>query len=275
MNLTSVGRIEVTSPGFTYLQTAQVWITGPMGLSRLTRCLLGGGSQSSFIAAHLLDDLNLQVIKKRELTVCAFEPPSTHSSWWRLVQFDMKGVWTHSMISITAYGNARVLSAQPALPQDVKTLAYARKLQLADPKTHSQEDIPIEILIGGDHYWKVVKDSPPMCISTLAVLVPTTLGRILSGNSSRTYVNSAVVNFVNLDQAFTPLDDDLRGFWNLETIGISANNDQSVSAKDSRLLEEFQTSFHVEDQHRVVSLRKKQDTALLSNRLNAKKDLTT
>jgi hypothetical protein len=30
-NLTSVGRIEVTSPGFTYLQTAQVRITGPTG----------------------------------------------------------------------------------------------------------------------------------------------------------------------------------------------------------------------------------------------------
>jgi len=103
------------------------------------------------------------------------------------------------MISITVYENAHVLSAQPTVPQDVKTVAYAHKLQLAEPKTHSQEDIPVEILIGGDHYWKVVKDSPPICISTLAVLVPTMLGQILSGNRSRTYVNSAVVNFINLN----------------------------------------------------------------------------
>jgi hypothetical protein len=40
-NFTSVGRIEVAPPGF-YLQTTQVWITGPMGLSRLTRCVLEG-----------------------------------------------------------------------------------------------------------------------------------------------------------------------------------------------------------------------------------------
>jgi len=33
-------------------------------------------------------------------------------------------------------------------------------LQMADPMTHSQEDIPEEILISGEHYWKVVKDSP-------------------------------------------------------------------------------------------------------------------
>jgi hypothetical protein len=44
-NLTSVGGIEVTLPGLTYLQTAQACITGPTGLSRLTRCVLDGGSQ--------------------------------------------------------------------------------------------------------------------------------------------------------------------------------------------------------------------------------------
>jgi hypothetical protein len=91
------------------------------------------------------------------------------------------------MVSITAYESTHTLLAQPAVSQDVKTLAYAHRLQLADPKTHSQEDIPVEILIGGDHYWKVVKDSPPIRISTLAVLVPTTFGWILSGNSSGTY----------------------------------------------------------------------------------------
>jgi hypothetical protein len=68
-NFTFVGRIEVTSPGFTYLQTAQVWITGPTGLSRLTRCVLDRGSQSSFIAESLIDDLKLQAINEEKLTV--------------------------------------------------------------------------------------------------------------------------------------------------------------------------------------------------------------
>ena len=121
----------------------------------------------------------------------------------------MKGVWTHSTVSITAYERAHVLSAQPAVPQDVKTLANARKLQLADPKTYPQEDIPIEILIGGDHYWKVARDSSPIRISTSAVLVPSMFSWILSGNRSGAHVNSAVVNFINSDQAFTPSDDDL------------------------------------------------------------------
>jgi len=125
-NFTSVERTEVTSPGFTYLQTAQVWIMGPTGLSRLTRCMLDSGSQSSFIAAHLTDDLKLQAINERELNVCAFELPSTQSSRRRLVRFDMKGVWTHSVVSITAYESAHALLAQPAVPQDIKTLVSAR-----------------------------------------------------------------------------------------------------------------------------------------------------
>ena len=73
----------------------------------------------------------------------------------------MKGVWTHFVVPITAYESTPALSTQPAVPEDVKTLAYASKLQLADPKTQPQEDIPVEILIGGDHYWKVVRDNHP------------------------------------------------------------------------------------------------------------------
>jgi hypothetical protein len=42
-----------------------------------------------------------------------------------------------------------MLSAQPAVPQDVKTLAYASKLHLADPK--AQEDILVEVIISGSH----------------------------------------------------------------------------------------------------------------------------
>jgi len=42
-------------------------------------------------------------------------------------------------------------------------MTHIPKLQLADPR--EQEDLPTEMLIGGDHYWKIVKDSPPWCLS--------------------------------------------------------------------------------------------------------------
>jgi hypothetical protein len=148
----------------------------------------------------------------------------------------MKGVWTHAAVAINAYESTHALSAQPAVPQDVKTLALAHKLQLVDHRTHSQEDVPVEILIGGDHCWRIVKDSPPIHVSASEVLVPTAFGWILSGNGPGTHVNSAVVNFINSEQTFTPSEDDLRRFWDLEAIGISENHVRSLSINDSKLL---------------------------------------
>jgi hypothetical protein len=108
-------------------------------------------------------------------------------------------------VSITAYENAHALSAQTAVQQDVKTLVFTANFNWLT-LTHSHEDIPVDVLIGGDYYWKVVKDSPHIRISTSSVLVPTTLGWILSGNRSATYVTSAVVNFINSDETFTTSD---------------------------------------------------------------------
>jgi hypothetical protein len=98
-------------------------------------------------------------------------------------------------------------------------------------------------------------------------------GWILSGSRSGTHVNSAAVNFINLDQTFSPSDDELRRFWNLETIGISTDSDRSLSAKDTKFLEEFRVSFSVEAQRRLFSLPKKHDIILPSNRINAEKRL--
>jgi len=67
----SVGRVDISSPDFTYLQTARVWVTETTGLSRLTRCMLDGGSQCSFIARSVIDELQFEVTDLRDLSVTA------------------------------------------------------------------------------------------------------------------------------------------------------------------------------------------------------------
>ena len=99
-----------------------------------------------------------------------------------------------------------------------------------------------------------------------AVLAPTALGLILSGNRSSSHVKSSAVNFSNLEQKFTPSEDDFKCVWDLETIGISENHNRSLSVEDSKLLEEFQTSFHMEDQRRVVSLPWQHNIAIPSKK---------
>jgi hypothetical protein len=66
-------------------------------------------------------------------------------------------------------------------------------------------------------------------------------------------------------------DDELRGFWDLEAIGIIAGPNRTMSAKDPGLLREFHASFSVQDQRRVVFLPKKQGIILPNNRMNAER----
>ena len=61
------------TPNFIYLQTVSIWVMGPTGRTKLTRCVLNGGSQSSFIAKTLVENLKMEVVDCRDLVVRAFE----------------------------------------------------------------------------------------------------------------------------------------------------------------------------------------------------------
>jgi len=59
---TTVGKIDVASSNFMYLQTARVRIVGPTGISKLTCCVLDSGSQTSFVSKSIIDAMKLEVI---------------------------------------------------------------------------------------------------------------------------------------------------------------------------------------------------------------------
>jgi hypothetical protein len=212
----SVSKIDAALPNFTYLQTARVRIVGPTGLSKLTRCVLDSGSQTSFVSTSIVEALKLDVIDQRDLAVSAFESSSVTSSSRKLVHLDMRGIWTNSSTTITAFESAYEFLPQPTVPHDVNMLTHIPKLQFADPR--EQEDLPIELLVGGDHYWKIVKDGPPWRISPSLVLLPSKLGWVLSGNRSGISVNVAAVNFLHLEGPGPLPETEIKRFWELETV---------------------------------------------------------
>jgi hypothetical protein len=99
----SVSKIDVALPNFTYLQTARVQIVGPTGLSKLARCVLDSGSQSSFVSTSIIDALKLDVIDQQNLAVSAFESSCVTSRSRRLVRLDLRGIWNNSSTIITAF----------------------------------------------------------------------------------------------------------------------------------------------------------------------------
>jgi hypothetical protein len=171
---------------------------------------------------------------------------------------------------MTAFESTHTFSPHPAIPHDISILGRTRKLQLADTKDNSK-DLPIEFLIGGDHYWNIVKDTSPIRLSPSVVLLPSKSGWILSGNSSTITVSMITVNYVNLEQTFSLSDDVIHRFWDLETLGIKDIQDKSLSARDSTLLREFRASYSIDEDRRVVSLPRKGGITIPSNRHNAEK----
>jgi hypothetical protein len=133
------------------------------------------------------------------------------------------------------------------------------------------ENLPIEILIGGDHYWEIVKDTSLIRLSPSVMLLPSKLGWILSGNCSAVTASSITVNYVNLGQSSLASNDVVRRFWGLETLGITEKQDKSMNARDIALLREFHALYSLEDQRRVVSLPRKGNITLPSNHHNSER----
>ena len=77
----------------------------------------------------------------------------------RLVQFTLKGIWAKTTLTITAFDSAHIYSTNPPIPHDISALHCTRDLRLADPND-SSPGLPIQVLRGGDHYWKLIKDTP-------------------------------------------------------------------------------------------------------------------
>jgi hypothetical protein len=152
------------------------------------------------------------------VAVGELESPSVTSNSRRQVRLDWTGIWINSSTTITPFESAYEFLPLPTVPHDVNMTTNIPKLQFADP--NGQEYLPIEILVGGDHYWKIVKDGPPCRLSPSVVLLPSRLRWILSGNRSGILVNVAAVNYLHLEEPGSLPEAEIKQIWDLETIAL-------------------------------------------------------
>jgi hypothetical protein len=170
---------------------------------------LDGGSQSSFIAKNLIDNLKLEVCDRRDLVVSAVESRSYESKPRRVARFCARSIWNNTTVPITAFESTHAFCRHPTVPHDITMMEQTRKIQLAD-QSEGERDLPIEVLIGGDYYWRKVKDASTIRLTSSLVLLPTKFGCILTGNRTGITVNQTMVNYIILEHS----DNDLRNFRN-------------------------------------------------------------
>ncbi|GFT85279.1 uncharacterized protein NPIL_477151 [Nephila pilipes] len=164
----------------------------------LTRCLLNGGSQCSFVSSDLVNSLKLPVISTRPLELQAFESPFSFTQTRRQVQFQFSSIW----VNIIEFESLNKYASYLSPPTDVSRFAKNKRLKLAD-LDDSLSILPIEILIGTDFYWNVVNSGLPVKLS-----------------DSLTVSFILTVYNINVDASSQALDD--VEFWSLESIGIQS-----------------------------------------------------
>ncbi|GFQ89534.1 uncharacterized protein TNCT_518481 [Trichonephila clavata] len=223
-------------------------------------------NSKNFISSDPVDTLNLPVISTRPLDLQAFESPTSFSHKRRQVQFQLSSIWDKSKVNVIAFESSNRYASHPSSPTDVSRFAKSKRMKLADPDD-SLSSLPIEILIGADFYWNVMHSDAPVKLSDSLALVPSSFGWILSGSRSHATVSfNPIVHSINVDTLTRDLDNMVRNFWNLESIGTQPIQEKlRLSTHNAELLTNFHQSFKIIDGRRVVHLPWKPEVKLTSS----------
>ena len=158
---------------------------------------------------------------------------------------ELKNGTTFEMSLFTVPFICEPLSTQP-ITCAIEKYSHLSNLELADSSS-GDEELNVDVLIGSEYYWRLVTgevirggDGP--------TAVHTKLGWVLSGPVKGIPPQDSSVNFISthslkVGTQTTPrdLDERLKTFWDLETLGIKENEcsvyedfERSVSFKEGR-----------------------------------------
>lgn len=205
------------------LQTAVAEVINPRDTSHTLKVgiVFDGGSQLSYLTQRVKDTLALPVSSKKYLAVAAFGSRKGRPKQCDVVHLAVR----------TKHGDNQVLEVfvvphvydpvtSKAAATCVKMYGHLSQLDLAD--VTPGEAMEVDVLIGSTYYWEFVTGETRRG-SEGPVAIKTTLGWVLSGVAE--YRNSAIslVNTHTLRVGVISnreLDETLRSFWELESLGI-------------------------------------------------------
>ena len=211
------------------LQTARAVVHNPSNpeVSIGVRLLFDSGSQRSYITEQAKAQLALEPTREQMLSIATFGSSREQTKVCTVVNVGMclKG---YSPMSLSLYVVPTIcepLTSQP-IAMCIETVEPFQGLDFAD-YADGRSSLPIDILIGCDYYWELVTGR--VCRGERGpTAIHTKLGWVLSGptltNSriqcSMNLVTTHVLRADTQPQEAANLDEQLRSFWELESLGI-------------------------------------------------------
>jgi len=204
------------------LQTAEAFTSLRNGTQAKVRLLLDSGSQRTYVSRTLVNKLELKPTSTESLCLSTFGNEPTRPKKFDVFEFAISSTKTNEPIKLKAVAMNHICN--PITDQEiiwsVEHYEHLKNLELADSGSGVLE---IDILVGTDHYWEIITgETIRSQIGPTAV--NSKLGWILSGPTSKSPNHSAVNNVhtmkVNLHNQTDCLDEIVKRFWDLETLGI-------------------------------------------------------
>ena len=222
------------------------------------RTILDSGSQKTYITQQLKETLGLKPIARVRLCIKTFGSDYDNFKAVDVVNLCLKNVDNDITVSITAHVVPMICS-----PLNYQAVQFARKnhahlKDIALSERNPEENLVVDILIGADQYWNIANgevkrgESGPVAMNTR-------FGCTLSGpdeNAPRSEthsVNLAATHVLRIDTRRDEmdvhqmeLDEKLRTFWELESIGIKQ--------EENSVLETFKETVTFKNQRYEVGL---------------------
>ncbi|XP_066956301.1 uncharacterized protein [Macrobrachium rosenbergii] len=249
------------------LQTAKIKVVGYQGIISAT-VMFDTGSDRSYISKDFVKRVRPKWLTSEYLSFSAFGGgKASKADLCSIYEVMSLGANNHKY----SFKVAEINVICPPLCRtkvDPKCLEPFAHLNLAD-EHGSNRKIQVDMLIGLDLYWKLMLPNKIVCHEGL-VAQETVFGWVLSGSSIRSKDNCDVgvqlLTFSNFQE------DSLSNFWDLESVGIQAQETRSDAIKPDPILVQFEKLVSYKEGRYEVALPWKSESVklkLLDNKHHA------
>lgn len=151
------------------LQTATVWIETP-AKRQLTRCLLDGGIQRSFVRQDISRALNLPKIGQERLRLHTFGSDEPKLLTCNKMKLKLCNIRNRQSVDVVVLETPRVCTSIMRVAEELRRELEQKGMQIADTVVSGMAKQALGVLIGGDQYWEVVSEKVERLSGSLVVL---------------------------------------------------------------------------------------------------------
>ncbi|VDI10348.1 Hypothetical predicted protein, partial [Mytilus galloprovincialis] len=205
---------------------APVWFEDRSAMSNI---LLDEGSQKSFISEDLAAQLQLKPCGNSTISLSTFGNANQNVRHMDKAQITLE-IETGGFIPMDVLIVPRIAAPLSNVTNVIASkLPYLKGLRLANPVTEDRK-FELSLLIGADYYWSIVQDHVIRGDGPTAV--KSRLGYLLSGPMHTFTGEQSSTGMFNVLIQHQQEERSLEKFWDLESIGVKADELETTTMKD-------------------------------------------